>query len=176
MGERLHQEGKLQNGFFKKKHKHLKVRSILTSILISSFLIVGCSSKETQCEETNELTIEPGHAIGPYNIGMRESELLDVLCNDFAKDQESALIGDNETTYYFIQNMSFIVRNKRVVEVNVWGTFKGTYEDLGVDYDKESLEEYGEVIKHKGEYRILDIPGIAFGFEDGDAGKYIKIF
>ena len=139
-------------------------------------LILSCSNKENLCEETNELSIEPGVGIGLYKLGMTESELTEILCKNFSKKFEKALIGNNETTYYFIKNMSFIFHKNYLSEINVWGSFKGTFEDLDIDYDKESLESYGEVVEHKDEYRLLDVPGISFGLESGENGKYIKIF
>jgi hypothetical protein len=150
--------------------------SLIVRCILISLLVVGCSNDGPPCEETNDLAIKPGFSIGPYSLGMTETELLEVLCDEHKKVKESSIWSDNIKTLYFIQNMSFIIKNKRLRELNVWGTFKGSYDDLGVDYDRESLEAYGEVIKYKGEYRILDIPGISFGFEDGDVGKYIKIF
>jgi hypothetical protein len=64
--------------------------------------------------------------------------------------------------------MSFIFRSNRLKEINVWGSFKGSFEDIDVDYSKELLENYGEVIEYKNEYRILDIPHITFGKETSD--------
>ena len=61
-------------------------------------------------------------------------------------------------------------------KINVWGKFKGSFEEIGVDYDKKLLESYGEVIEYKGEYRILDIPHISFGMGNSDEGKFIKIY
>ncbi len=72
--------------------------------------------------------------------------------------------------------MSFIFRHDKLQEINVWGSFKGSFEDIDVDYDKELLEMYGNVVEHDGEYRILDVPNIAFGKENSDEGKFIKIY
>ena len=153
------------------------MKTIFLFIFIASvILIVGCDKKVNLCEETNELSIEPGIGVGLYKLGMTENQVTDRLCKNYSKKTEKALIGNDETTYYFIKNMSFIFRKNHLEEINVWGNFKGAFEDLGVDYEREDIETYGEVIQHNGEYRILDIPGISFGLESGDNGKYIKIF
>ncbi|MFT3902951.1 MAG: hypothetical protein QM727_07240 [Niabella sp.] len=107
---------------------------------------------------------------------MTEEELIDILCPEFTKKEAKTCFFDKKTTYYFLENMSFAFRNDRLKEIYVWGTFKGSFEDIDLDYDKEFLETYGEVIEYKGEYKILDVPHISFGKEDSDEGKFIKIY
>lgn len=140
------------------------------------FFIASCSSSKPGCAETRELSINPEEGIGPYYLGMAEQDLVDILCPGYIKTEEKAWFSDKKTTYYFLENMSFVFRNDRLNEINVWGSFKGNFDDIGVDYDKELLEIYGEVIEHNGEYRILDVPHISFGKENSDEGKFIRIY
>ncbi len=147
------------------------MRNILIVLILFSFL--SCNN-ENLCHETNDYEIIPGKQIGPYLLGMKADKLESLLCKPFKKVNRG-LFTKNEYLYY-IDNMSFIVKNGRVIEINVWGSFKGAFEEINVDYDRELLEYFGEIVKHKGEYRILDIPGIAFGIEGRDEGKYIRVF
>jgi len=144
--------------------------------IITTFFLTSCGSSEHRCSETRELSINPSKGIGPYHLGMTEEELVDILCPEFTKKEEKAWFSKKKTTYYFLKNMSFIFRNDRLKEINVWGTFEGSFDDIDLDYDKEFLETYGEVIEYKGEYKILDVPHISFGKEDSDEGKFIKIY
>lgn len=145
-------------------------------IYVIPLLLISCGSSKSECSETRALSINPSEGIGPYQLGMSEADLISVLCPEFTKKVSKALFSDKETTYYFIENMSFLFRNNRLNEIAVWGTFTGSLDDIDVDYNKETLEEYGEVIEYKGEYRILDIPHVSFGIENSDEGKFIKIF
>lgn len=144
-------------------------------ILFISSLIFSCS-EDKLCYEERELEIIPQQGVGPYYIGMTENKLKEILCKNHKYKESKAWFSDKTKKYYFIENMSFILKNNKVFEINVWGKFYGSYKDIDTNYDRELLEYYGEVIKHKGEYRILEIPGIAFGFENSDEGKYIRIF
>lgn len=139
-------------------------------------ILTGCGSDKPECSETQPYEIVPSEGIGPYVLGMTEEELISILCDGYVKKEEKALFSSKATTYYFLKNMSFICRKGRLQEINVWGSFKGSFEDIDVNYDKEYLEKYGDVIVHDGEYRILDVPNIAFGKENSDEGKYIKIY
>lgn len=141
-----------------------------------SILLLGCFGNDKLCYERRELKITPQIGVGEFKIGMTENSLKSKICNNHKVTTSKPLFSDKEITLYFIENMSFVLENSRVIEINVWGNFIGTYEEIDTDYDIELLEYYGEVIKHEGQYRILDIPGIAFGFEDGDEGKYIRVF
>jgi hypothetical protein len=145
-------------------------------IYVIPLFLISCGSSKSECSELRELSINPTEGIGPYQLGMSEADLVSVLCPEFTKKVSKALFYDKKTTYYFIKNMSFIFRNDRLKEISVWGTFKGSYEDIDLDYDKETLEAYGDVVEYKGEYRILDIPHISFGMENSDEGKFIKIY
>jgi hypothetical protein len=146
-----------------------------TLSLIVILIFLSCS-KKPQCEEMNEYPIVPGVGVGPYKIGMSEKSLTDLICKPFNKLEKNAWFSDDVTTYYFIKNMTFVLKNHRVKEVVVWGSYSGMYDELNVDYTYEELESYGEVITHNGEYRILEIPGISFGIEDSEEGKGISVF
>lgn len=65
----------------------LILRSIIISLLVA---VIGCSNDSPRCEETNDLAIEPGFSIGPYGLGMTETELLKVLCDEHKKVEESS--------------------------------------------------------------------------------------
>ena len=131
----------------------------------------SCDRNNKLCEETRMLSIIPGERIGDYELGMNEEQIKDLLCSGFEKKSEEGLLNKRRTTYYFIENMSFVFRNNILLEINVWGTFKGSFKEIDLNYDKPLLEEFGDVIVHKGEYRILDIPGISFGKEDSEEGN-----
>lgn len=146
----------------------------MLSILLLLFLI-SCSNKEV-CEELNDYALIPGIGVGPYKIGMSEEKLKNILCKSYNKKEIEAWFSGDVTTYYFIKNMTFKLENHRLKKIIVWGSFSGMYEDLDVDYTLEEIEYYGEVIEHKGEYRILEKPGISFAFEDSEEGKGISIF
>ena len=146
-------------------------------ILIFTIIILSaCGSDKSKCSETRALDIKPSEGIGPYKLGMSEEELISILCAGFIKKEEESWISGKKTTYYFLENMSFIFRHDKLQEINVWGSFTGSFEDIDVDYDRELLETYGDVVEYKGAYRILDEPHIEFGKEDSDEGNYIKIF
>jgi|GEM_PF-195314 len=147
-----------------------------TLIILLFSLFTSCSSDHKLCYERRELEIIPKEGVGPYKIGMTEAKLKQNLCKNHKFKESKAWFSRNSKKYYFIENMSFVLENNRVSQIHVWGKFNGTYEDIGTDYDREFLEYYGEVIKHKGEYRILEVPGIAFGIEGSEQGEYIKIF
>lgn len=148
----------------------------ILSLTVAIFLF-ACDPPVKKCTETRDLPIIPTVCIGPYKLGISEQELISILCPEFDKKISKALFNDNVTTYYFIENMSFVFRHNRLQEIYVWGSFSGTYDNvIDVDYSRDILEEYGEVIEHNGEYRILDVPKIAFGLENHEGGKYIRIF
>lgn len=150
------------------------LRPFLITLLIVQ-LFCSCGNDKL-CYEERELEIIPKIGVGPYHLGMTEDKLKNMLCENHMYQESKPWFSDEIRKFYFLENMSFILKNERVVEINVWGRFNGTFDEIDTDYDKEFLEYYGEVIEHDGEYRILDIPGIAFGLEDGDEGKYIRVF
>jgi hypothetical protein len=151
-------------------------RLLFFVFLILCFSCISCQAEKPTCKETRPLNIVPGVSIGEFQLGITEKEVVGILCSGYTRKSEKAIIGTKETLYYFIKNMSFIIRNGKLQEINVWGDFKGSFEEIDVDYDKNLLETFGDVVIHKGEYRVLNLPGIAFGLEDSDTGKYIRVF
>lgn len=150
------------------------MKKIIT--ILSLFIFVGCSFDKSLCSEKRILDIIPSEGIGPYQLGMTEDELINILCSEYDKQQSSAWFSNRKTTFYFIENMSFIFRDNNLKEIRVYGSFRGNFSDIDLEFNKDQLENYGDVIEHEGEYRILDIPNIAFGIEGEDEKKYIRIY
>src|SRR5660398_44364 len=126
----------------------------MKKIFIYSLLLftLSCSVSKKECSEENAYEVVPGVGIGPYKLGMSESELLSVLCPQFTKKTNDSWFGKGDKTYYFIENMTFTIEKGRLKEIVAWGSFKGKFRGIDLDYEKEDLEQLGEVIKHNGEY------------------------
>jgi len=107
------------------------IRLFVIAIVIS--MIVGCNTVEDRFPETRELTINPEKGIGPYYLGMTEEQLIVILCPNYTKKEDNAWFSDKKTTYYFLDNMSFKFTKNRLKQITVWGTFKGSYEDIDVN-------------------------------------------
>jgi hypothetical protein len=58
--------------------------------MIGILIIVGCNLSDNRCSENRKLTIDPSTGIGPYYLGMTEEELVNVLCPEFTKKQETS--------------------------------------------------------------------------------------
>ena len=151
------------------------MKNYISVVIFFVFILSSCSTKEL-CSEHNNYEIVPSIGVGPYKLAMKESAFLKLVCKGYNKDEHKSWFSDDITTFYFIENMTFIFKNARLRKIVVWGTFRGMYEDIDVDYNLDELEQYGEIIKHKGEYRILEVPGISFGDENDEEGKGISVF
>ncbi len=150
----------------------------MKKVFIFSLLLltISCSVSKKECSEINAYEVVPGVGIGPYKLGMKESELLSVLCPQFTKKSNDSWFGKGDKIYYFIENMTFTIENGKLKQIVSWGSFNGSFRGIHLDYEKEVLEQLGEVIKYKGEYRIIDIPYITFGIPGTDEGSGFTIY
>lgn len=151
----------------------------MNKLLVVCVLLIfnSCSNNDNLCSEIRPFKIMPAKGVGFYRIGMTEDRLVKILCRNHKFKESKPWFSDKTKKYYFIKNMSFVLENDRVSEIVVWGSFKGSFDDIDLDYDKEFLQlYYGELTKYEGEYRLLKYYGIAFGLENSSEGKYIRIF
>jgi len=137
---------------------------------------LSCSVSKKECSEEHAYEVIPGIGIGPYKLDMSESDLLNILCPQFTKRKNDSWFGKGDETYYFIENMTFTIKQNKLKEIVAWGSFKGHFRGIDLDYSKEDLEQLGEVIRYKNEYKIIDLQYISFGVPETDEGSGFTIY
>lgn len=137
-------------------------------------ICASCTSDKKLCSEENPLAISANVGIGKYTLGMSEDSLVNLLCDPYDK---KSLDSNKNGNLYIIANMSFLIKDRHLQEIYVWGSFKGAYEGVDVNYEIAEIEKLGEIVSVESEYRLVNTPGIGFGnLKDADEGKFIRVY
>ena len=118
-----------------------------------------------------KLQIIPGESVGEYKLGMTYHKLIKTIQLENIAYKKIVL----PTCIKIVtKNMVFLLVNNVIMQITVYGDFKGTFNDtIGIGSSLADVKEYIGDIK-TGEYDIVptyelrDISGICFELKDED--------
>lgn len=125
-----------------------------------------------------KLQIIPGESVGEYKLGMTYHKLIKTIQLENIAYKKIIL----PTCIKIVtKNMMFLLVNNVIMQITVYGDFKGTFNDtIGIGSSLADVKEYIGDIK-TGEYDIVptyelrDISGICFELKDEDNCDEYKV-
>lgn len=125
-----------------------------------------------------DIKIIPGNRVGEYKLGMTYHKLIKTIQLENIAYKKIVL----PTCIKIVtKNMVFLLVNNVIMQITVYGDFKGTFNDtIGIGSSLADVKEYIGDIK-TGEYDIVptyelrDISGICFELKDEDNCDEYKV-